>query len=117
MSQEVALQLIVLGGTFITSATTVILAWIAMKNAGQAKEKAAQALAQGEVTHGLINSRFDQWKWEQAMAARNDAVAEKAKGNLEGRAALLAEQQAAAGQRAAGNVVGRAELTEEQKHE
>ncbi len=116
MSQEVALQLIVLGGTFITSATTVILAWIAMKNAAAAKDQATQAVALGETTHGLINSRFDQWKREQALAAQNDAIAEKAKGNLEGRAALMAEQQAAAGQRAAGNVTGRAELTEEQKH-
>ncbi len=116
MSQEVALQLIVLGGTFITSVTTVCLAWIAMKNAGQAREKAAEAVVLGEATHGLINSRFDQWKREQAQAAQQDAIAEKAKGNLEGRASLLAEQQAAAGQRAAGNVTGRAELTEEQKH-
>ncbi len=116
MSQEVALQLIVLAGTFVTSATTVCLAWIAMKNAGAAKEQATQAVALGEATHGLINSRFDQWKREQALAAQADAIAEKAKGNLQGRADLLAEQQAAAGQRAAGNVTGRAELTEEQKH-
>ncbi len=116
MSQEVALQLIVLGGTFITSMTTVVLAWIAMKNAGQAKDKANQAVQVGTETHQLINSRFDQWKREQEQASLRDAEAAKAKGNLEGRAALQAEQQAAAGQRAAGNVTGRAELTEEQKH-
>ncbi len=52
MSQEVALQLIVLCGTFITSATTVALAYIAMQRAGQ-------AVKIGTETHALIKDRFD----------------------------------------------------------
>ncbi len=88
MSQEVALQLIVLCGTLITSLTTVALAFIAMQRAGR-------AVAIGAETHQLINSRFDQWKREQEAASLKDAQAAKAVGNLEGRAALQAEQDAA----------------------
>ncbi len=50
MSQEVALQLIVLGGTFITSTTTVVLAYIAMKRAGKAVEITTK-------THALLKER------------------------------------------------------------
>ncbi len=108
MSQEVSLQLIGLCGLLITSLTTVALAFIAMQRAGK-------AVAIGSETHQLINSRFDQWKREQELASLRDAESAKARGNLQGRADLLAEQQAAAGQRTAGNIAGRAELAREQE--
>jgi len=91
MSQEVALQLIVLCGTFITSLTTVVLAWIAM-------QKSSRAVEIGESTHTLMNSRFDEWQRQQQAFAADAATAAKAKGNLEGRAALQAEQDAARAQ-------------------
>ncbi len=52
MSQEVALQLIVLCGTLITSLTTVVLAWIAMQRAGK-------AVKIGTETHALLRSRIE----------------------------------------------------------
>ncbi len=52
MSQEVALQLIALGGTFIASLTTVALAYIAMQRAGK-------AVKIGTETHALLKDRFD----------------------------------------------------------
>ncbi len=58
MSQEVALQLIALGGTFIASLTTVALAFIAMRRAGQAQAKATEAAEIGAQTHALLQGRL-----------------------------------------------------------
>ncbi len=51
MSQEVALQLIALGGTLVASLTTVALAFIAMQRAGK-------AVKIGTETHALLQDRL-----------------------------------------------------------
>ncbi len=51
MTQEVALQLIALGGTLVASLTTVALAYIAMQRAGKAVQISTE-------THALLKDRF-----------------------------------------------------------